>query len=298
MEPPKSLLVKGNVRVEIVQGPEHSLDIESKNAADANSVKVSQHGDKLTIEGSSDEAIVHITTPHLKEITLQGDGQISITNTDQRFTDLKVDGLGSISLQGKGFHLRGETFGGGSIHAAECDLLNADVFNHGTGIIELGVSRSCRASTLGKGPIVLEARSGKENTDPDLADQPESMQRVGNLRLNVHDSGQITVTGKVRELFVDIREGATAGVNGSGLEAEGADLFTAHCEGNSIEVCVPEYGSVVTRREGTGKIEVLGNPAIKTFSYGSGYEGGIDYVRPAAIKESAGGHEPGPSIKA
>jgi hypothetical protein len=220
--------ISGPVHVDVRVGGQPGLQVE----ADANlmsKIRTEASGTSLRvwIDGnvrSQNPMRVTYTVPSLTAVRASGSGRLVVTELNGAPLTVSKSGSGSTDLSGRVSTLDMQSSGSGSI--------NASALHSGTTNLSLS----------GSGRIAL----GQVNAD--------------SLTANVHGSGEVQASGRVRSL--NARVHGSGGANLTGLNSDQADLIT----NGSGDISANVKQSVVAHSNGSGRITVYGNPLQRNTS--------------------------------
>lgn len=171
------IVVQGSLDVVIHKGATHSAEVEGqKNLADLVSTEVINGTWTIRTEPcvrSSKPFVVHLTTPTLDAIHLQGSGRVegvaplAASDLDLRVqgsgdlqleilserTTAFVDGSGDILLTGSSEEFNGQVQGSGDLRAAALETRNATASVTGSGDLQVQCRDKLRATVTGSGSV-------------------------------------------------------------------------------------------------------------------------------------------------
>ena len=154
-----SIRIDGVFVIEVTAGEDYSVELEAEdNLLDLIIVEVRRGelvldiDDEFDIE-TDDEIRLTISMPALVEIDGNGVYELRATGLDNEMTEIYVEGVGNIELEGRTKDLRVQCEGVGNVDLRDLVAQNADVRVEGVGDAYVNVEQELRARVSGLGEI-------------------------------------------------------------------------------------------------------------------------------------------------
>jgi len=104
---------------------------------------------------------VTIESPSLKDVRLEGSGDIRLFNVSEKLLSLIIEGSGDIQAEGRVTTLQAEIRGSGELNLGDLKTQNSNVVISGAGDAEISVSRKLSVTIDGSGDVVYSGSPEK-----------------------------------------------------------------------------------------------------------------------------------------
>jgi len=164
--PANVTFVQGDEASVVIEGPKDYVDritvqdgrvtvtgdvlVDSSDVTiDLNGIRVLDAGERLRIT---------VTAPKVTSFNLTGSGDLDIRSYDQPKIDVRVQGSGDVTGQGRTDAASLGIVGSGSIDMAELDAGDAEVTTSGSGDTTIAATGVVKVSVTGSGDVILRAK--------------------------------------------------------------------------------------------------------------------------------------------
>ncbi len=152
------IVLTGSADIEITRGTEQSvIVVTDDNLLDNVQTRVrGRRTLKIDTRGSYSTKIgmkIYIVVPGIREVSVQGSGDVQIEDLDQREIEISVSGSGDIDVEGRVDLIEIDVDGSGDIDARGLDAKDAYVRIDGSGDVTVFASESFTGSINGSGDI-------------------------------------------------------------------------------------------------------------------------------------------------
>lgn len=162
VEPFRQLVLKSSIDVRVMSGAVQHIEIEGRtNLAELISTRVEDGVWTIAIEEcfrSNGPFVVHLTTPALNAITVQGSGDVQSTGPLQADElELRIQGSGDLRLEVEAERVKATVQGSGDVFLSG-STATFETRVQGSGDVRAGelAAQDVKASVMGSGDIALQ----------------------------------------------------------------------------------------------------------------------------------------------
>lgn len=133
-------------------------------------VNVTQHGRCLVVSLASgsyqynDRLVVALSSPNIKQVRVDGSGDVVLNHVQQEELSLMAQGSGDIHCNGKADKLTVSVGGSGDVKARKCKSIDVTAKVHGSGDIKVWASSSIKARVSYSGDIKIYGSPSHRDT--------------------------------------------------------------------------------------------------------------------------------------
>lgn len=155
-----AIRIDGVFEIEVTAGEDYEVKVEAEDNLFEYIIVETKRGELVLdlendVEIETDESIlVMISMPALVEIDGNGVYELTATGIDNEKTEIYVQGVGSVELEGRTEDLRVESNGVGEVDLRDLVAQTADVRVEGIGDVYVFVEQDLRARVSGLGDVV------------------------------------------------------------------------------------------------------------------------------------------------